>query len=138
MVAVNRNVGANAGSQSAKGGMDWRILAKRYAVCYKKTSRHKFLRCQKLATVGNRWQRLAKVAAVGVEPTAATPISYNELGKSTTPCGAESGATEAQTAQLYPDLALIVNRWPTLPEEIRQRLVAMVQANSSKPGKPIS
>ena len=48
-----------------------------------------------------------------------TPISEKR--------GTESGTPDAQNTPLEPDLALIVDRWPNLPEHIRQAVRALVR-----------
>ncbi|RIK78821.1 MAG: hypothetical protein DCC68_14290 [Planctomycetota bacterium] len=40
--------------------------------------------------------------------------------------GAESGALGARTAQFDPDLAAVVDAWPTLPAAIRAGILAMI------------
>jgi hypothetical protein len=42
--------------------------------------------------------------------------------------GAKSGALSGDSAISDPDLLAVVAAWPTLPEAVRQRVVAMVQA----------
>lgn len=42
--------------------------------------------------------------------------------------GAESGALNAQTPSLPPDLAGVVDAWPSLPPAIRAGILAMIQA----------
>jgi len=39
--------------------------------------------------------------------------------------GAESGALSGDSARIDPDLALIVNQWPTLPEATRQAVLGV-------------
>ena len=41
--------------------------------------------------------------------------------------GAESGAVGARMALSDPDLMAVANAWPTLPEAMRQSIVAMVK-----------
>lgn len=41
--------------------------------------------------------------------------------------GAKSGAHDAPKVPADPDLALIVDRWPNLPEPIRQAVLALVR-----------
>jgi hypothetical protein len=43
--------------------------------------------------------------------------------------GAKSGALSGDSAPIDLELALIFNRWPTLPEAVRQRIVAIVKGN---------
>jgi hypothetical protein len=42
--------------------------------------------------------------------------------------GAESGALGARDVNLAPDLAEVVELWPTLPEAIRASILAMVRS----------
>jgi hypothetical protein len=42
--------------------------------------------------------------------------------------GAECGALGAQNAPSDPDLAAVVDAWPTLPEAVRTAILAMVKA----------
>ena len=44
--------------------------------------------------------------------------------------GAKSGALSGNSAPIDPDLALVVNAWPTLPEATRRQVVAMVRAQN--------
>jgi hypothetical protein len=41
--------------------------------------------------------------------------------------GAESGALGAPMAPLDPDLAAVVDAWPTLPEPIRAGILGMIR-----------
>ena len=41
--------------------------------------------------------------------------------------GAKSGALSGDSAPIDPDLALIVNHWPALPEKVREKIVVMVR-----------
>jgi hypothetical protein len=60
-------------------------------------------------------------------------IEHPPLALSKTPIletpSAKSGAPNAENTPLDPDLALIQNRWPGLPEHIRQAVLALVRAN---------
>jgi hypothetical protein len=40
--------------------------------------------------------------------------------------GAESGAVGADSGPIDPDLAVIIDAWPTLPEAVRRKVVEMV------------
>lgn len=42
--------------------------------------------------------------------------------------GAESGAVSSKTAPIDPDLARIIDAWPTLPETTRVAIVRAIQA----------
>jgi hypothetical protein len=45
--------------------------------------------------------------------------------------GAESGANDPKNRPIDPDLALVVERWDSLPEAVRAGIVAMVKAASA-------
>ena len=59
--------------------------------------------------------------------TPKTPISQNLPEKRT-----ESGTPKDQKTPLDPDLALIQNLWPNLPEDIKAALLALVQAHGGR------
>jgi len=46
-------------------------------------------------------------------------------------CGAKSGAPRAPEGANDPDLAAVVNAWPTLPPAVKTGIVAMVKASGS-------
>jgi hypothetical protein len=50
------------------------------------------------------------------------------------PSGAESGASSGDSAPTDPDLALIVNQWPTLPETVRQKVIGLVRTATNGTG----
>jgi len=50
------------------------------------------------------------------------------LGKSPDPRAAKSGAVDAREAPLDPDLTVVVEAWPKLPETVKAKMLAMVQA----------
>jgi len=54
-----------------------------------------------------------------------TPIPETERAKSGTPDARDSAQTD-------PELALIQDRWPELPEHIRQAVLTLVHANPAK------
>jgi hypothetical protein len=60
-------------------------------------------------------------------------IEHPPLALSKTPIletpSAKSGAPNAESIPLDRDLALIQDRWPKLPEHIKQAVLALVQAN---------
>jgi hypothetical protein len=56
-----------------------------------------------------------------------TPISENPHEKR-----AESGALESQNTPVDPDLALIQNRWPKLPEHIKAAVMALIQSSQAQ------
>jgi hypothetical protein len=62
--------------------------------------------------------------AAGIEP--APKSSGNSGGRDQS--GAECGALGAREAPADPDLAAVVDAWPTLREPIRAGILAMVRA----------
>ena len=64
------------------------------------------------------------------------PLGVPKTPISETP-SAESGAREGETTSKDPDLALIVERWPKLPEHIKAAIRTLVQAyaDSNKQGR---
>ena len=69
------------------------------------------------------------VAEAGLEPTSfssgKTPVSGTG--------GAESGAVGAENAPIDPDLANIIDAWPTLPEGVKAGITAMVEGAAARP-----
>lgn len=65
--------------------------------------------------------------AAGIQPPQETP------GKTALPApgGAESGARGAREARPSPDLAAVVDAWPTLSAAINSRILAMVRAGGA-------
>ena len=63
------------------------------------------------------------MGATGLEHGAKTTANANnpKIG------AAESGATEADSGDSDPDLARLIDRWPSLPEAIRRAIMAMVE-----------
>jgi hypothetical protein len=45
--------------------------------------------------------------------------------------GAKSGALSADLAPIDPDLAVVVDAWPTLPADVRCRIVAIIRASQT-------
>ena len=62
--------------------------------------------------------------AAGIEPA---PKSSGNQGVGNQ-SGAECGALNAQRAEFPPDLAAVVDAWPTLPAAIRTAILAMLDA----------
>ena len=60
----------------------------------------------------------------GVEPPPENTDKTGVLNQS----GAESGALDAQKAELSPELAAVVEAWPKLPPAIRAGILAMIRA----------
>ena len=65
--------------------------------------------------------------AAGIEP--ASPSSEVSILQEFTPTSSKPLAqTLARAANLDPDLARVLEAWPTLPEALRAGIVAMVKA----------
>jgi hypothetical protein len=58
-------------------------------------------------------------------------LQKSKMPISDTP-SAKSGAPNAENTPLDPDLVLIQDRWPKLPEHIRQAVLALVRSTSDK------
>jgi hypothetical protein len=63
---------------------------------------------------------------MGIEPNANMLGKTRILGEG----GAKSGAPEAKLPAIDPALAALIEAWPTLPEAVRDGVVAMVKAVS--------
>ena len=68
--------------------------------------------------------QLSKVAGTGLELSQESSENsiVDEQG------GAESGALGAQNGPIGPDLAVVVEAWPGLPEAIKVGILAMIRA----------
>jgi hypothetical protein len=66
---------------------------------------------------------ILKMAGTGLELSHET--TGNSIGSSQS--GAESGALDTQNGPIAPDLVAVVNVWPTLPADVRQRIVALAR-----------
>ena len=69
----------------------------------------------------------SKLAEAGPELDSTTPCGQGDLGKSPNPRAAKSGAVDAREAPLDPDLAVVIDAWPTLPEKVKAKVLAMVK-----------
>ncbi len=61
----------------------------------------------------------------GLEPISTSPDSASKLGQSASSSGAKSGAL---SSDLPPDLALVVNAWARLPENVKTAILDVVKA----------
>jgi hypothetical protein len=68
---------------------------------------------------------------VSDEGTEHPPLALSETVISENP-RTDSGTPNPQNTSLDPDLALIQERWPNLPEHIRQAVLALVRSTSDK------
>ena len=74
-----------------------------------------------------RYCTTVDMAEAGLEPDSVTPCGQRDLGKSPGPRAAKSGAVDARELPLDPDLAVVVEVWPTLPEATRQAVLRIVR-----------
>jgi len=80
-------------------------------------------------------QVLAKQRVIyprGPELGSVTDCKDNKLQKSQIPGGAESGAFSGTNAKISPDLARLIEAWPTLPAHIKQSIIAFIEIAQSK------
>lgn len=93
--------------------------------------KHKALENQglwlKSAKDGESWQT-RKVTPTGSEQSMGLPGKTQAARQNS----AENSALCSDSAPIDPDLAYIVNQWPSLPETIRRRLVELVQRHFPK------
>ena len=61
-----------------------------------------------------------------------TPNSPQKTANSETG-GAEAGAVDAQNRLNDPSLASLIDAWPTLPQTVRDEIVALTQRSTHKP-----
>ena len=66
--------------------------------------------------------------AAGLELDSVNRWGEKGLGESAPAGGAESGPLGAHSGPIDPDLALLIDAWPRLPEAVRRHIVAMVEA----------
>ena len=59
------------------------------------------------------------------------PLEQSKIPISTSG-GAKSGAPNAPKAPQDPDLAMVVERWPNLPEHIKAAIKALIQTNNTE------
>jgi hypothetical protein len=73
-----------------------------------------------------RLRATLRVPPRGLEPLINSPgnAAISNVG------GAESGAPATKSRDVDPDLAALIDAWPSLPEVVRAGIVAMVKAAS--------
>jgi len=69
-------------------------------------------------------RRLCRVPPEGLEQSEETPrrVQVSETA------GAKSGAVDRENAPIDPELAQVIEAWPTLPPAIREAILAMLRA----------
>lgn len=68
---------------------------------------------------------------MGLEPISISGCGDRELGKIEKSGGAESGALGARATHFDAGLAKIIHAWPALPQGVKERILATVQAATS-------
>jgi hypothetical protein len=66
----------------------------------------------------------------GLELPAAITQNTNDLGNQPSSRAAKSGADSAASAPSDPDLARLIDAWPTLPGPIRRAVLALVNSGA--------
>jgi len=74
------------------------------------------------------------VDASGIDPDSLSGCGKKGLGQSVLAGGAESGAVGAHPGPIDPDLALLIDARPRLPESVRRQILGMVKAGAT-PGE---
>ena len=64
----------------------------------------------------------------GLERHPVSDCNCNSLEQSGNAGAAESGASGGKSGALDPDLAVVVDVWPTLPDAVKVGILAMVRA----------
>ena len=72
-------------------------------------------------------RRLIPLGDTGFEPLDLTARGDKELRQSSKSGGTNSGTVNTQFGDFSPNLVTVINAWSTLPETVRQKIVAMVQ-----------
>ena len=70
----------------------------------------------------------------GLEPVTSSSSNDKPLCEQGKSGGAESGAFSADSPQIDPDLAKVIDAWPKLAEAIRIAVLAMVNASQADGG----
>ena len=73
-------------------------------------------------------QEMAELGDTGLEPRTVNPCSDSTLRESADRSAAESGAVDVQSSDPDPDLAAVVEAWPTLPKAVKAGVMAIVRA----------
>jgi hypothetical protein len=69
------------------------------------------------------------MSLAGLEGIDVTANTGNELGETPESRAADSGAVSSDSGLIAADLAKVVERWPTLPATVRERIMALVQTD---------
>ena len=77
---------------------------------------------------GEGWER--SLTPTGLELPAAIAQNTNDLGNQPSSGAAKSGAVSAASAPSDPDLARLIDAWPTLPGPVRRAVLALVNSGA--------
>lgn len=69
----------------------------------------------------------------GLEPVSVSALATSASAERPNPRGAKSGALGAHLAEIPSDLQVVIDAWPTLPEEARVGILAIIEATDSTP-----
>ena len=73
--------------------------------------------------------------AAGIEP-ATDPCKHKDLQKTIDEKAPKSADLGAKSNHIPPELASIIDAWPSLPEHIKAAIKALVQTHSREEAKP--
>ena len=65
---------------------------------------------------------------MGLEAVDVTALSANDLGQSGKTSAAECAANRAVSCEIDADLQMVIDAWPSLPEDDRRAILAIIKA----------
>ena len=71
---------------------------------------------------------MTQVAEEGLERPHVSDCKTNDLQHAPNSFGTESGTLQDETGTVDPDLAVVVEAWPNLPEAVQADILAMARA----------